>query len=428
MPKISLLRPNKSFFLICILLSFFFLFFRLYDLEKHLNFASDQGFQFLEIYNLYQSKQISLIGPSSSFAQGGKSFFFGPAPYYVTMLPLVLTSWNPVSVSFFLIFLNLTSFIVLFYIILKRLKMPLFAYISALLFIMSPVMIRYSQFYWNPNYHLPISTLIVALIIYMQKNKSPFLFFAVGFLLGFGMQFHYAYFLAICASFIALIILKNLSIKKFVIISAGFLFGFAPIIIFELRHNFYNLQTFLAFITSPVHQTPSFQFYYLLSVWPFILIAVSYILFKILVKNKLLGITMLFIYIAWSTQQFLFPSFAKIPQIRGWNYQSEKKAVQIIKNQNKSKYSIIDILTGDTRAMALRFLLVTSGSNPLSVSSYPQAENIFLYTSIPISQIKKGSLWELDVVKPVRVVKKWHIDQDVYLYLLQKDSPPSTQN
>ena len=70
--------------------------------------------------------------------------------------------------------------------------------------------------------------------------------------------------------------------------------------------------------------------------------------------------------------------------------------------------------------MAIRYLVTIAGKPPLGVTEYPSAKTLFIYSKVPIEQILKGHLWEIDSVKPVKVVKKWPLQNDIYLYMVEK--------
>lgn len=163
MSKIQTHIFHSVIFFSLILISFLGV--RLFNLQEHIIFSSDAGRDFLVVRDIYMSHHVTLLGPPSEYKVEGREFFFGPAPYYVILPILVVSNWNPVIVSYFLIVINFVAFIYLLVVLYRYNRQPLVTGICALLFTLSPTLILYSQSYWNPYFILPISVCIVALLI-----------------------------------------------------------------------------------------------------------------------------------------------------------------------------------------------------------------------------------------------------------------------
>jgi hypothetical protein len=104
----------------------------------------------------------------------------------------------------------------------------------------------------------------------------------------------------------------------------------------------------------------------------------------------------------------------------GWNYHGLQKAKEIIISENRKDYNLVDLLTGDIRAIYLRALLTLSQKPPMTVDEYPDSKYLFIYSKVPIEELLKGSLWEMDVMKPLNLEEKWFLQNDIYLYLLKR--------
>ena len=104
---------NKNFYLFFLIALFIFL--RLYQLPLELNFSMDQGITLLKIFELWQEKKLTLIGPESSIkALNGRAFFHGPWIYYFLLPVMLISNWNPLAGSYLFIGLNLLGLILLF--------------------------------------------------------------------------------------------------------------------------------------------------------------------------------------------------------------------------------------------------------------------------------------------------------------------------
>jgi hypothetical protein len=420
---------------------FLFLFLRVYNLEDSLNFGSDQGMTLLEIYNLYKVKKIVLISQSgSSLTVFGRYFYFGPAFYYILLPILLIFSWNPLSISYFMIVLQLVSLIFIYRILKTIYPGRQTAFFFALLYAVTPIMVNYSRSVWSPNILIPLAGLILYFLLRLKpgKSKNTVLFILIGFFLGLGFQMHYSFFLTILVVFVWLAVKKQMTIKKILLLLSGLALGISPLIVFELRHNFYNLQTLWLYFTvkSGEKRVSIIQphIHYFLNLLPFLFFIVSRQLSRlhpdqigkhcgqavISKKYKYPIFLALIFYLIWSMQVILPKPSHGFTMVSGWNYSGEKKAAEIILAEDRKDYNVVDILTGDTRALAVRYLVTIAGKPPMGVTEYPSAKSLFIYSKVPIEQILKGHLWEIDCIKPVEVIKKWHLQNDIYLYLAEK--------
>lgn len=426
-------KYSRIIFILVIIVAFLFL--RFYHLEESLTVGTDQGMHLLEIYKLFKTRKISLLGPVSSFRVHGRNFFFGPATYYLPMPFLALLGWNPISASYFMIFLQLAAFLILYKTLRRRFPKSNLAMYYALIFTFSPIMVNYARFLWNPNLMIPTSVLLFSMLLVPKRKKGEGVWRVglTGFLLGLGTQFHYSYFLMIILTLIWFYITHRLHLASFFFLAGGFIAGFSPIILFELRHNFYNLRTFMEFVLLSLEgdknagvYTPGYlPEYYSLSFLPFVFLLFSQLLLKLKKINQYLPPLLITGYITFSLVKVLPIPAQGFLSFPGWNYHGLKKAEKIILSENKDKYNLVDLLTGDVRAMYLRALLTLDGKPPISVDGYPDSQFLFLYSREPIDKLLKGSLWEMDVIKPLKVDKRWYLQNGIYLYLLARTEKSS---
>jgi len=410
-----------------IILILLFLFLRLYHFEDSLNFGSDQGLELLKIHEIYTTGKLTLIGPPSSFVQEGRFFFAGPVVYYMLIPPLAIAKFHPFAVSYTLILFQLISLLTVYKVLQKKWPKTLMPLLFVLIYIFTPLIVEYSRFQWHPNFIIPLSGIIFALILKLSyTNKlNNLILLLIGILLGLGMQIHYSFILSLFASVISLVLILKSPKLNFILVFLGFIIGFFPLLLFEIRHNFYNLSTIWQYFTSSKGTLSGKRpmDYYFFGLVPFAVYIISYALEKVRKINKNLLLILFALYLLWSLNKILpVPDRGfSLPQY--WNFQALKKVENIILSQNRKNYNIVDVLTGDTRAMALRYLLTIEGSLPLDVTEYPYAQYLFVYSKVPINKILKGYLWEIDSIKPVKVTKTWNINKDINLYLLEKDKP-----
>ena len=405
------------YLLIIFFIGVLFFSFRLVHLPETVNFGADQGLQMLEIWDRYQKKQFTLIGPYSSFQVEGRQLFFGPSPYYLSMPILILGKWNPLSMSYFMViftFLSaLTVYIIDGWVNQNRKRAILFLLLIASI----PPTIEYSRFYWNPNFLMPITLMILSCIIYFRKNSSQAVVFLIGLLLGFGMQFHYSFILTIISIFVWLFWERRRIRVNWLILLFGAIIGFSPLIIFDARHDLYNLRIVWSFLRNERSSFPLvLHFYYFISILPLILYLLAEILSRLVGSSRLKFILVIFLLII-SGMIFTYSSPSHgFGMVSNWNYPKELRISQIIHQEKKGAYNLVDIHTGDTRAMAIRYLLTVVNDAPQSVTDYPSSDTLFVYSALTAKEITSGDLWEINAVKPLSLTKQWMIDESVSLF------------
>lgn len=400
-----------------LLIAFCYLCLRLYNLTGAVNYGSDAARDFLVTWNMYVTKHPVLIGPPSEYSFNGRQFFFGPAPYYLILPSLVLGHWDPLSVSYFTIFLNLVVLLFSLVILIRSIKNKLVVYYFALLCTFTPAVITYEQSYWNPYFMLPVSTLLVALLVKSKNKKnSNLLLLVIGTLFGLGLQFHYSYFLAIIVSCIWLFSNNNSKKHSLVLLVTGFIIGFLPIIIFELRNHFYNLTTIFLILTHPTSTRTSFIFntYYFISLLPFILYWLS-ILLTNLSKALRLFIYILFVIVIFYS---LFSDFSS--HAYALTYLESKGIAQKILQDNPKDFNIVDQLTGDNRGTSIRYLLTVMGNTPQGVTEYGDVGTLYIYSKVPLQDLLHAPVWEIKTFLPFSKTKTFTVSNNIYIYTLEK--------
>lgn len=142
-----------------------------------------------------QNKNFTLLGPPSSFAlSDGRMFFFGPLIFYLPIPAVLVFGWDALAISYFLMFVQFLGFMVAYLAINKRLGFKT-AFFFGFLFSLSPTMVQFSRFLWNPNPMVPICCLLLAahLVMPVKGKWNSLAILAIGVLWGLGLQAHYAF-------------------------------------------------------------------------------------------------------------------------------------------------------------------------------------------------------------------------------------------
>lgn len=411
---------------ILFLFALFFFLLRLYNLEKLVNFSGDQGEHLLGLYKIFQERRIQLIGPlDTSKIIEGRGFFIGPAYYYVLLPILVYFKWNPLAGSYFLVFLSFLGGLILF--LLTKEAFDIETGILALfIYCFSPITVEYSRFIWNPNFFLLISPLFAYCIFRAIKSRKFYWFLLSGFIAGVGFQFHYIYFFPIILTAAILLIKTKKVWIKLPLFLAGFILGYSPMIIFELRHNFYNLRTIILFLQKWSSQkeplvslVPTYSL--ILAFYPLIVLCLAVFFKQLLTYRKILFYLVILLFLVYSLLAVNPTRLQAFGMPTGWNYLGLKKTEEIIiHDADGSKYNIASLIYGNTRDYPLRYLLTVKNKSPLPADKYPEADILYVVSRFSSEEVLTYPVWEIHSFLPAKVVKSWEIQNGIKLYRLEK--------
>lgn len=382
----------------------------------------DQGTTLLKTYSLWQEKKFTLIGPETSIKSTDKhSFFYAPWIYYFLLPFMLVSNWEPLAGSFLFILLNLWALFFLFKGVKEKFNLKT-ALIVSIIFTFSPKMVYFSQFFWNPNFLVFCSSLLFYFWVKLNKKEDNFLnIFLSGLVIGFGLGNHYLFILVALPFTLWMISQKN-SWKSVFILVEGILLGLLPLVVFEIKHNFYNLKTIFSIISKGTEEAISLPlpFHYYLSLVPLIYLLIALAIEKIDKKIPKLGLGITICFIIYSLTQLIPKAQAGYTMPPGWNYKGVKKASQIILKENKKEYNIVNLLSGDTRSYGLRFILTKEKNPPLKVNEYPVSDYLFILSYKKPETVITDPVWEISSFCPCLVSKKWEIQNKINLYLLRK--------
>lgn len=404
-----------------ILISCLYLFIRLYHLNDLIGFRLDQGVHLLETKSMFDSKEISLIGPmvtSKSFM--GRNFFIGANYYYVLGIIGLISFWNPLTITVIFIFLEFIFY--LFFIFFFKDKFNLFwAFLTFIFIALSPYLIIHNRFFWNPHLLIPLSILVLLFSEkYFLKKQIKYLFL-IAFLWGFAFACHYS--AIFWGLFFIFIFIKSNQIKylkAYFIVIFGFILGNLPFFVFEIRHGFYNIKTLFYVFTHSSSSGEVTSHYFIFPLLIFAIFGLLSILFRI--KNKIVANIILITVFAllFLVQIKFFSNYAPLDVITGWNYPEQQKVADlIVKNGCPKNFNVAATVQGDTRFYDLRYLLNIRNCNPMGVEEYPDAEKLFLVT--PINRLlETEKVWEVTSLGKFKINQKINITPDIIFYELEK--------
>lgn len=248
----GLITEKNNIAIILLIVSSAFL--RLYRIDAHTEFLGDQGRTGIEVYRLWIEGKLPLLGPQVLSGQ-----HLGPLFYYLFGPAFILTHFNPLAPAVFMAFLGVGSVLILFYIC-KNLFGSLIGFFIALLYAVSPVLIRESRTLWDPN-PIPFFVLLYIFSLYKIFTERKFQYFLLlGATVAALVQFHYPNLFFVPLSFLFWIIVlvtkkKNEQVLNMFVWGlsavASFLTLLLPFLIYEFQHQFENIRgVLLVFVSS----------------------------------------------------------------------------------------------------------------------------------------------------------------------------------
>lgn len=411
---------GKLFFISLVLVSILYLFLRFNHLGQLVEFRLDQAVHLSESKAMIDDHHPSLLGPmvtSKSFM--GRNFFIGANYYYVLAFVGIVASWDPLLVTTIFIFLELVFYLV-FTFFLKQ-KFGIYLALTSYLFLtVSPYLVDHSRFFWNPHLLIPLSIIaIITLEKYIDSNK--YIFLAVSaFAWGFAFSSHFAAVLWLPIFIYYLSKSHRLfDIKSWSIISLSFILGDLPFVIFEFRHQFYNLNTMFFVFFQSKSSAETTPHYFIFPLLIFAIFTVTYLFSKI--NNRTYSIILLIIFYSGLTllQFFAFNGYQSLDNIPGWDYPTQQKIANQISQNCPTNFNVAATMQGDTRFYDLRFLLEKNNCHPDGVDAYPTSKTLFLvspHNRLPVDE----TVWEVTSLKPFTITSTTRINDLLDLHRLDR--------
>lgn len=400
------------FFLVII-----FFFFRLYRLPQNLNFSADQGMGMLRAWEIWQNKEITLIGPTASPEIFGRQFFQGPLIYYFDLAIFLLADWNPLRSAYVLVGLNLGGLLLLYHTI-KLLIDRRAALIGAWIFACLPIVVDFSRFHFGPSHLLYLTPLYLFILVKTLSSNQKAYQLLAGIIAGICLQFHFQSVIIIGLSCLYLW-WKQKSLRWLARYALGWAIGYAPLLIFDLRHHFYNLSTI--WLWFKLGRGSGFEFlpHRFLSFIPVIILIASYLLIQLKKNNGILFWLVLVGFTVLSFRNIFAPKGAfGMPE--GWFYSDLVTCSQIVKEQSGERFNIVNLLSGDTRFYSMRALLTVQNRPPMPVDQYPSAKQLFILSYKNKEEVLQHPVWEIQSFLPAKIIHSWPVENGITLYQANK--------
>ena len=162
---IKFIKKNFPITLIICLAAFL----RFYKLTSYMEFLGDQGRDVYIVRKFLTNFDLMFIGPQTSIG----NMYLGPFYYYLMAPFLLLFNFHPVGPAIMIVLFSLLTTYLIFHVYIKLFGNKIFALLSSLLYAISPVAVKYSNFSWNPNI-MPFFSLSFFYLSYLTLFKNKF--------------------------------------------------------------------------------------------------------------------------------------------------------------------------------------------------------------------------------------------------------------
>lgn len=241
---------GKHLFLLILILGIFL---RFYRLPQTMQFLGDQGRDALIVRRMLIEQHPALIGPVTSVG----NMYLGPFYYYFMLFPLMLTYPDPTGPALAVAVVGVIT-LWLIYKLGKQMVGVRAAIFACILFAISPLVLTFSRFSWNPNI-VPLFSLLFFWHTFQALKGKDKAWIFVGLWFAILIQLHYITLILLGVAGIVWLgkLIEQIKAKKvrrdFIIstLLAVFIFlaSLIPLVVFDVRHDYINSKAFSSFFS-----------------------------------------------------------------------------------------------------------------------------------------------------------------------------------
>lgn len=408
----KLLKINKQTFLLIAVFVFAF-FVRFYNFPNRVTFWTEQA-RSLVVSSDYLTKP-SLLGQEYFRYDSRGHVVFAGAQFNYLLVPLILlTKGDPVAITVFFGLLNLFTGYAIYWVS-KKIFNKKVAVFSTILFLFNNYMIYHSLFLWLYN-PLPLVGILILYCLY--KGKA----FWTGFLSGIGVGLQIMFIPAGILVFIAAIVKSKKKVKDLFLFIFGALLGNLPMVLFDLKHKFYETTTLFQFFIDTLkgNSDAGFSYYYLFALWPVFAILGGLFLFWLWRRSKAFAVIViaLYIFLNLSSKMLNWNSPTGMPI--GITTKDVDHASRIIVGDVEGDFNVAEVLDFDKRAYVLRyFVQYKYGKKPLGDIEYTNLKNLYVIAQKDYN-FRKSDVWEINAGGPYKISTLSDVGKGYVIYKLTK--------
>ncbi len=284
-----------------------------------------------------------------------------------------------------------------------------------LLYTLLPYFIDFTRFFFGPIYQITFLSIMILFMGLYKKFKKKLHLFLLFFFAGILFQFHFQALIVAIILFAYYLWKSNKKLLTAVIAVAGLIIGASPIIVFELKNQFYNTKVFLEYLKFAKKPSDFFFIPHRYLSISLLLLIVTVPFYKKLITTKKLFIIGIVLFII---DLFLYLPLPKTAfgMSKNWNYPTEKKAYQIIKKERLKDFNIVNHIY-DNKSVVIKYHLKLD-KYPIDYDDY--YHNKYLYVISNTDKIFKDPAYEINTFQPNKELKKWKLNNYYNLYLFQR--------
>jgi len=396
---------------------------RFYNFENRVTFGPEQAISLETSANMIKEK-FSLLGIENvqRITSRGLKIFSGSLFSYSLIPLLFVFNYQVLPISIYFSVLNIFTALI-FYMVTKRMFGKKTATFSLILFLFNNYMIYHSLFIWILNY-LPLVGVLTLYLLHEEKTKFKYWqVFWLGILSGVGISLEYLYLPTYLLVLILTLALSKERVKSFLIFISSSLIPNLPLIIFDMRHNFYNLtvlwQYFLDAIRKP--EISGIAYYHFLQFWPVVALILGYLLFKIWDKNKLIVCLLVTVYLFFNISSSLVKFDRPTGMPKDLTIKNISYATSQIKRDNPFDFNVVVINDFDTRGHILRYYLrFNNNISPLDVEDYPISKTLYVLAPLDYN-FSETQVWEIRSFGYKEAIKLTDVGKNFGLFKLQRN-------
>lgn len=394
---------------------------RFYNFPDRITFWSEQARSLVTSANYIKDKP-SLLGQEYfRVASNGHKIFSGAVFNYLLVPLLLVTNYDPVPITAFFAILNIFTGLVVYWTA-RKLFDERVAVFSVILFLFNNMMIYHSLFIWNYNL-LPLVGILTFYFLVVQNKKPDYKnIFILGLLSGLGVSFQILYILIVPVVFIFGIWKSKKKFADTALFAVGLVIGNLPMILFDIRHNFYNFTALWQYMLDTFKgvSDAAFSYYYLLPFWPIVALLAGYLLSKVFKFNKYLSmvIVAIYLFLNLTSGKVSFKDSTGMPV--GLTTSDISYASQIIANDVKGNFNVAEVLDFDKRAYILRYYVrFKYGIKPLGEIEYNNPPVVYVLSQKGYN-FETSDTWEINAGGPYKISLLSDIGTGYGLYKLTK--------
>lgn len=232
---------DNIYYILSVILISIFLLIRLFNISNSLEFFGDIGRDHLVLLEWWNTGKIPLLGPGISYF----SLHLPPIYYYLNYPFFLISGFSPYSTFITLLIIYIGVFLI-GVICLPKKEYKTAVFIVALLITFQPQYIFQIRLPWNPTFAAPfLGIAIFGLLLLREKySVNKFIIFSTSLAGAVGLSIETIPTVFVMVVF-ALWKLPN-RVKNIIYFSIAMLSIFLPLIIFEIRHQFFFISRLIA--------------------------------------------------------------------------------------------------------------------------------------------------------------------------------------